>query len=348
MNIKPKCLTKQARIAVVSPSNGLPYLFPEIYELGLNNLRALFEFNVVEMPTARMSSEQLYRNPQMRAEELNECFANPNIDGIITSIGGYESIRILPYLDTELILQHPKFIMGFSDATTFLCYLNTLGLVTFYGPSVMAGIAQLRNLPKKSLEQMKTILFSDKYPFPLQATSQWTNGYRDWSDLNTLGECLPFQENKHYPHWRFLQGTTTVQGKLWGGCIEVLEFMKGTDYWPSPDFWHDKILLFETSEEKPSPEQVGYMLRNYGMQGILHKVQAILFGRAKDYSSEENIALEKIILSIVEVEFGLNQLVIAFDVDFGHTDPKLILPLGTMVELDSAEGTILLQESPFQ
>ncbi|WP_339796526.1 LD-carboxypeptidase [Paenibacillus sp. FSL R5-0744] len=78
----------------------------------------------IEMPTARMSPDDLYKNPQIRADDINKCFEYESIDDIITSIGGYESVRILPFLDTKTIQKKTEFIMGFSDATTFITYLN--------------------------------------------------------------------------------------------------------------------------------------------------------------------------------------------------------------------------------
>ena len=117
--IKPKKIRPGSRIAIISPSNGLPFLFSGIYELGLKNLKEIFGFEIVEMPTARMSPDELYKNPKLRAEDVNHAFADNSIDGIITSIGGYESVRILKYLDIDVIKKNPKLIMGFSDATTF-------------------------------------------------------------------------------------------------------------------------------------------------------------------------------------------------------------------------------------
>lgn len=103
--IKPKRLKPGSRIAIISPSNGLPYLFPDIYELGLKQLREAFGLEVVEMPSARMSPSEVYNNPQLRAQDINHCFENKEIDGIITSIGGYESVRVLrtiPRVDERL------------------------------------------------------------------------------------------------------------------------------------------------------------------------------------------------------------------------------------------------------
>ena len=343
--IKPKRLQPGSKIAIISPSSGLPHLFPEIYELGLHQLQQVLSLEVIEMPTARMAPDELYRNPQLRAKDMNECFSNDHIDGILTSIGGYESVRILPFLDTDMIRNHPKFIMGFSDATTFLTYLNQLGMVTFYGPSVMAGIAQMKNLPLEYTEHLKALLFSSSFPYKLFPYPKWTNGYKDWKSIEHLGECREFYDNQH--GWSFLQGGSVERGYLWGGCIEVLEFMKSTVYWPNEAFWNDKILFFETSEDKPSPMQVGYMLRNYGMQGIFSKVKGILIGRAKDYTMEEKEKLSEIAVKVIKDEFGAGDLPIVVDLDFGHTDPKWILPIGSQVELNPITREITLLECPF-
>ncbi|UFJ38960.1 LD-carboxypeptidase [Brevibacillus humidisoli] len=342
---KPKRLKPSSRIAIISPSSGLPYLFPDNYELGLNNLQEFIGFEVVEMPTARMSPDDLYRNPQLRANDINRCFEDDQIDGIITSIGGYESIRILPFLDLELIMEHPKFLMGLSDATTFLSYLNQLGMITFYEPTVMAGFAQVKSLPPEFLQHLKSMFFSNQFPYRYAPYPRWTNAYKDWSNLETLGECEAFTENEQ--GWTFLQGTSVEQGYLWGGCMEVLEFMKSTIYWPHETFWEDKVLFFETSEEKPSPMQVGYMLRNYGMQGIFSKIKGVMIGRAKDYTDEEKQKLNEITINVIKGEFGADRIPVVVDVDFGHTDPKLILPLGGKVELNPITNDIILLESPF-
>lgn len=342
---KPTRIKQGSRIAIISPSNGLPYVFPDIYELGLNNLRDVMGLEIVEMPTARMSPAELYNNPKLRAKDINQCFADERIDGIITSIGGEESIRILPFLDIEMILSNSKMILGFSDSTTFLAYLNQLGMVTFYGPSIMAGFAQLKNLPAEYTQHLKSIMFGNQYPYKYSPFKEWTNGYKDWSNLETLGECLEFHENKK--GWTFLQGNSVEQGELWGGCIEVLEFMKSTSYWADHDFWFNKVLFFETSEDKPNPTQVGYMLRNYGMQGIFSRIKGVIIGRAKDYSNEEKHELNEIVVRIIQGEFGADAIPIIVDFDFGHTDPKLIIPLGCKVELNPLTNEIILLENPF-
>jgi muramoyltetrapeptide carboxypeptidase LdcA involved in peptidoglycan recycling len=341
---KVKKLKPGSKIAIISPSNGLPHKYPDIYELGLKNLREVLGFKIVELPTARMSTEELYNNPKLRADDINRAFEDESVDGIIASIGGYESVRILKYLDKDIILNNPKLIMGFSDSTAFLSYLNKLGLVTFYGPSVMAGFAQLNSLPVEFQEHLKSFLFSNEIPYSYPSYQKWTNGYKDWNNKKVLGECTEFMDNNG---WNFLQKGKKVQGKLWGGCIEVLEFLKATDYWPDKDFWNDKILFFETSEDKPLPDNVGYMLRNYGIQGALERIKGIMFGRPKDYSEEEKQELNTLVMNIMRKEFNVTDIPVVMNVDFGHTDPKIILPLGCEVEIDPEAKRITLLENPF-
>ncbi len=55
-----KSLQRGSKIAIISPSNGLPSLFPANYQLGIENLKKEFGFEIIEMPTSRMEAHELY------------------------------------------------------------------------------------------------------------------------------------------------------------------------------------------------------------------------------------------------------------------------------------------------
>ncbi len=343
--IKPKKIKKGSKIAVISPCWGGPSIYPDIYEKGIKNLEEIFEFEVIEYPTARMNAEEIYSNPKLRANDINNAFSNEEIDAIFVSIGGYESIRILKFLDIDLILKNPKIIMGYSDAVTFLSYLNYKGLVTFHGPAIMAGWAQLQTFDYLA-DYYKEILLENNKENEIKPFSEWSDGYPDWADKKTLGEVKNLTKNKEGFKW--IQGNKKIVGKLWGGCVEVLNFLNGTDFWPDKEFWNNKILLIETSEEKPSPAQVGYIIRNFGIQGILNKISGILIGRPKGYSDKEKEDLFNIIKTIATEEFNNPELLIIGNMDFGHTDPNLILPLGIDVEIDPILKKIIIKEEIYR
>lgn len=332
------------RIAIVAPSSGPAPAFPGVYRRGLDTLRQL-GLEPVEFPTARMKSDELYASPALRAQDLHDALGRADIAGIVAVIGGYESIRLFEYLKPSIFTRRPCFIMGGSDATTYLLFARRAGLVSFYGPSVMAGLSQAGDLPVEFMQHLRGFLFGEWDRYEYAPYPAFTHGYTGWS-----GDGAGGVQKLHSAGdgWTVLQGERPVEGHLWGGCIEVVEFLKATRYWPPPRFFEDVVLFFETSEEKPSPERVGYMLRNYGVSGILGRAAALLLGRPKDYTAAENEKLHKVVLSIVREEFGRPDMPIIANVDIGHTDPKLIVPIGGRVRVDPALKRLTLTRSPFR
>lgn len=334
-------------IAVVTPSWAGPNAFPDIYELGLKNISELLELKIVEMESARFDSETLSKHPEIRAGDIHMAFADPNIKGIIASIGGEDSIRILPFLDLKSILSRPKLFMGYSDTTTLLSWLSLNGLPTFHGPSVMAGWAQIRQFGPDYLNHVKEILFARApAPYAYRPFSVWSEGYPNWGDRKTLGHVTRLSPNSDSWHW--LQGSGIAEGSLWGGSMEVLEMMKGTRFWPAPNFWTGKILLLETSEMVPDVDFVRFWLRNYGIQDVFSEISAILVGRARGYTPEQKLELDATLRSVVADEFGQKALPIVTNMDFGHTDPQLILPLGAPYRIDCTAKCVTLLRNPLK
>lgn len=342
--IKPNKLTQGATIAVLSPSWGGPSVFPHIYQQGLKNLKAM-GFNIIEYPSATAPDSTLFTNPEMRAADINDAFANPQVDGIIATIGGSDSARILRYLDMDIITAKPKLFMGYSDTTTLTTYLNQHGLVTFNGPSVMAGFAQLHNHSAEYQRYVSTQLLSPPTEQVLPVFSHYYHGYPDWQNPSQCG-ALSEPINNSGPI--FVQGEGCATGQLFGGCIEVLEMLKGTQYWPAPEFWHKKVLFLETSQEKPSIDYVQYWLRNYGVMGALQQLSGLMIGRPRDYSTAEQASLINTVQSVIKDEFNCPHLPIVCNLDFGHTDPQMILPLGVTIKIDCEHQRLSLLESAFQ
>src|SRR5215467_6294315 len=140
--LKPQKLSPGDKIATVSLSWGGPGTFPHRYEIGKRQLQDEFNLQVVEMPNTLKEADWLARHPQARAEDLMQAFADPALKGIFSTIGGDDSIRLLPYIDLDIMRNNPKIFLGYSDTTIshLICY--KAGLVSFYGPSLMAEFAE--------------------------------------------------------------------------------------------------------------------------------------------------------------------------------------------------------------
>ncbi len=341
--LRPQRLHPGSRVAVVSLSGGLAASFPGVFERGLDSIRKL-GLEPVSFPTTKMSGEELYRNPTARVRDLHDALYDRSVAGIVSAIGGYESVRLLPRLRARWFRENPKLILGSSDATTYLCFGARAGLRTFYGPSVMAGFSQMDDLPPEFPAFLRRFLFSNWSEFELTPFPAYTHGYTGWTKDGRGGVARLTTERVG---WHVLQGSRPSRGVLWGGCIEVLEFIKATAFWPTPGFFDRVVLFLETSEEKPPPNRVGYMLRNYGVAGVLMRLSGLIIGRPKDYSVAEREELDALVHGIVSDEFGATELPVFTDVDIGHTDPSFILPIGGVIELRPAEGRLRLIGSPF-
>lgn len=338
--IKPRRLREGSKVALISPSWGGPHAFPKVYERGVEVLREEFGLEPVAMEHTLTRQSYLRRNPKVRADDINRAFLDPEIEGIIATIGGDDSVRTLPLLKTEDILKHPKVLMGFSDTSTLLTHLSQKGMITFYGPSVMAGISQMRGRPRE-VQHLKDILFDPRPTFDYVPSPSYSEGYPDWSDDRSVGRV---NRRKRSMRWKAIQGEGRVRGELFGGCIEVLHMMRDTPYWPSPDFWKGKVLFLETSELVPSPSSVKLMFRNYGIMGALERLSAVLIGRPRGYTPAQRRELERALRSVAADDFGRSDLPIVVNMDFGHTDPQMVLPLGARVEVNTEVPGLKLLE----
>src|SRR5262249_2500338 len=141
-------------------------------------------------------------SPDLRARDLQEMFADPEIAAIQCLRGGYGSAEVVPLLDYEAITETPKPFIGLSDITALhVALLRFSGLVTFYGPSLTS--LGVRALP-------------------------WLTGDRLLSVLR--GEAAgPVPYDRDGPHVRAVAGGRTA-GRLVGGCFSDLMHTLGTPW----------------------------------------------------------------------------------------------------------------------
>ena len=342
--LKPRKLQPGDRVATVSLSWGGAGTYPHRYEAGKRQLQDEFGLQVVEMPHTLCGADWLSRNPRARAEDLMLAFSDDSIKAVISTIGGDDSIRILPYLDLEVLRSNPKIFLGYSDSTiTHLACLKA-GITSFYGPSIMAGFAENSGLFPYMVDSVRRIIFSSA-PIGeiLPNASGWTVERLDWANPAHQSHKRKLNPTRG---WNFLQGCEVHRGHLIGGCIEVLDWLRGTNFWPETSMWRGAILFIETSEDKPTPDDVIYYLRTYAALGILNSLAGILFGRpGGGVPVEQFEEYDQAIHQVVDEEEGLGDLPVITQMDFGHTDPMFVLPYGIQAEIDCERQKFSILES---
>ncbi len=338
--IRPRALAPGDSVAVLSPSWAGPQVFPHVFHHGLAVLRD-WGLHVREFPSTRAQAGSPARDPRARADDLNAAFEDAKVRAVLTSIGGDDAIRLLRWLDPEVISSNPKILMGFSDSTVLLAAVRRMGLVTFHGPSVMAGFSQMPALPPAYEAHVRSMLFDRRDHHPYVPYGGFVEAYPEWSDPANVGLVGPFHPDTGP---RVVQGTGTVRGELFGGCLEVLDWLRGTSAWPVDEEWDGRLLMLEPSEEKPSLDMWRRTLRAMGAMGVFDRIAGVLLGRARGHTDQEKLDLESTVRSVIADELDRPDLPILANLDFGHTDPQWVLPIGTAMELDLERATLTLVE----
>ncbi len=331
---KPSRLQPGDTIGIVSPSWGGAGAYPHRAEQGVRQLQQL-GFKVEFGAHARNNNGTTSDTPANRAQDIHDMFANPAIHAIIAAIGGDHSCHLLPLLDFDLIARHPKIFMGYSDITVLnVAIWKKTGLVTFNGPALITDFAEYPAMLSHTENYFLRAVTRVEPIGKVEPSSHWTEEHLSWQGKKDRERPRQLLESNGFTWLKAGQ----AQGRLIGGCIESLQHLRGTAYWPD---WENAIFFFETSEEKPSPETVDGILMDYQNMGILEKLSGLIVGRPMSYSDDEKQALRNCIL---ERTRGYSFPIIT-DMDFGHTAPQITIPLGCMARIDSTPKSFAIIES---
>ncbi len=304
MTLKPPALRPGAHLRLVAPASSAQ---PERLALGAEALRARgFKVSFGEHAQGRHPP---YFSGIMedRLADLHSAFADPEVDGIICTRGGYGSNYLLPGLDLDLIREHPKVFCGYSDMTALQTWLaDQIGLVAFHGP-LAAGDFYL------------------------------ADGVDDRTFLAvTGGEVVEYGAAEGL---RVLR-PGAARGLLYGGCLSLISDSLGTPYAADTE---GKLLFLEDVGAKPY--QVDRMLRQLLLAGKLEGVAGFIFGEMLDCRSPGAAAdlLEQVILGVLD---GLDGP-IAIGLRSGHVSrANVTLPLNIEAELVLEDTPVLRTLEP--
>ena len=334
-------------IAVVSLSSGIagePFIRFEL-EIGLKRLKEL-GLNVTFMPNALKGMEYTFAHPEKRAEDLLLAYKDPSIDMILCAIGGDDTYRLLPYLfdNGELAgAVNDKVFLGFSDTTLNHFMLHKLGVCSFYGQSFLSDICELSDemLPytKKYFEELVTTgTISEITP-----SDVWYEERKAFTP-DQVGKPLVSHQNSGF---ELLQGASVFSGQILGGCIcsmydmfcddryaDMPQMCQKYKLFPDKDDWKGKILLLESSEEKPSPEKYLRALEYLRQTGVFEQVSGVVVGKPMDEAFADDY--KKLLVQVIDRP----NLPIVCNINIGHAMPRCIIPFGTDAVVDTDKQII--------
>jgi muramoyltetrapeptide carboxypeptidase LdcA involved in peptidoglycan recycling len=342
----PKKLQKGDKVAILSPSGGLPEIFPEVFELGLQRLEKVFGLVPVEYPTTRILNSSL----EDRVRDLHQALKDSQIRAIICTIGGDDQIQLLKYLDPEIVKNNPKIFMGYSDATNLCQYFTQVGgFITYYGPAIMTQFGASGEMDSYTVNFLQKALF-ETGEVKIYPSDKYSENFLSWRKPENFDQIRPFLKPPEWEWYNFKENQ--IAGQTWGGSLEILDFqLRVSKFLPQDAYFEDKILYLETSEERPSSDYVYRVLISMGERGLLAKFKAVLVARPKVIETGEELDLEKIEsyrLAQKEVIIkAFSQYVpktpILFNLDFGHTDPIFVIPNGGNCRIDGKNRKLFLE-----
>lgn len=182
------------------------------------------------------------RLPSIRRKvaQLHAAFLDKKVEIILAQRGGYSCMKLLPYLDFNLIRKNPKILAGFSDLSALLNVIaERAGLVTLHSPMV--------------------INFSPPSRFTVRSFLNAVHGFPN----RNLFEGAPVEVYR----------SGIARGRLKGGNLITLAALIGTEWEIDAN---GTILFLEDVDEKL--HEVDRLLTQWILAGKLRKVKGLILG----------------------------------------------------------------------
>ncbi|UOG07406.1 S66 family peptidase [Bacillus altitudinis] len=313
----PSALKKGSHIRVIAPSRSASILSEEGMAQAKKRLEALgftvsFGQHVFECDLHSSSSIE------HRLSDLHEAFSNDEVDGILTAIGGFNCNELLPYIDYNLIRQHPKVLCGYSDITALANVITAkCDMVTYSGPHFSSF--QMEQGQEKQTAMFQACVMSSE-PFDVTPSTKWSD------DAWYLDQA---NRQFHPTTWGIYQ-EGTGEGTLYGGNLCTLNLLQGTPFMPRIK----DAILFVEDDDLVFPETFARDLASLLQHA--ESIKGLIIGRfqKKSKMTEEHLRF------ILDKHPMLQHIPVIYDVDIGHTQPVFTLPIGGSAELSCDGGQI--------
>jgi len=311
--IKPNKLNPGDTVAFISPASTVHAAFSniEVYKTHVTQGMAALGLKPLFSPNAFLNGPSgLAGDDSQRASDLMWAFTNPNVTGIIANRGGWGCNRIIDMLDYDVIRENPKIFMGYSDVTgCTLAFNRQTDLVTFSGP-------------------VGTDTFGP-----------------NWNSIYLKRVLMDGESNLLYTNPPSGPNITTIvpgkaRGRLIGGTLTVLGAMMGSKYTPSLD--EPYILFLEDTSD--NTYRLDRLMTQLHLAGYFENAQGLIWGTCVNCVPDKPEHWE--VEDLIQQRWGHLSNIPSFSgAMIGHYGQQFTLPIGSQVEMDADEGTILLLEA---
>ncbi|MFJ8299072.1 LD-carboxypeptidase [Streptomyces sp. NPDC094447] len=264
---------------------------------------------------------------RMRADDLHEAFADPEVGAVLCAAGGNTSDELIPYLDPEVFRSNPKPFIGRSDNVLLNAFLAAkAGVVSFNGTVFLSQFGEPEVLPETTESFAAVLMTDDEIRYRVAPTR--TVGGRDWREMSRH-DVQPRARSREGHHVWLREGTGT--GRLVGGEVELIlrTIKQGLLDTTDAVFWWDTGRDgLDYTEER---------LRRIADAVDLRNLRGMMIG---DNPWVDFGLWREFVEDFLRREVGDVDYPVFLGGDCGHYDPVWMLPYGDQVTLDSRSGLI--------
>ncbi|KMK75497.1 S66 family peptidase [Alkalihalobacillus pseudalcaliphilus] len=323
----------QAKIGVTAPSSGVE---KELHIL-LHKAQQQFQkqgFTLWFGDTAWTQEKAKSASARKRASEFQQFMADERINAIIPPWGGELLIEIIELIDfTKLPI---KWVMGYSDTSLLLLAITLkTGIATAHGPNLV----DLRSEQVDATSVMWKKVLTTKLG---ESVEQVSSPYyqKEW-DHST--DDLQLTETTK---WKTAKPTVKVEGRLLGGCIDVIHHLVGTPFgdvqaFRSQHLNQDEPIIWYFENCEMSVTDLKRSFIQMKLAGWFKNCTSILFGRSAVTADIEGYQFEDVYQEI-EKELGVP---VIHDIDCGHVPPQNTFINGAYAEVFVENGKGRLKQS---
>ena len=345
----PEFLKENAKLGFVAPSFGCTI---EPYHTAFENALRKWEeqgYKIHLGPNCFASSGiGISNNPKLCGQEINDWYCSNENDAIISCGGGELMCEVVPYMDFERMQQaKPKWYMGFSDNTNFT-FLSAIVMDTaaIYGPCAASF----------GMEPWHASI-QDAWDL-LHGKTDTIKGYGVWEKEGLKDEehpLLPYNVTEPVVLKNYIcengvaelvvdvSQSIQLEGRLIGGCMDILQMYPGTPY--------DKVRAF--NEKYKEDGFIWFMescdLNLMGIRraiwqmkqaGWFEHLKGFLIGRPLCFG-EEAFGIDQY-RAVTDVLAEYNVPII-MDLDLGHLAPSMPIICGSTVKVSVCGNDITIQ-----
>ena len=324
-----KLLQAGDTIGVCAPSSGtddklrgrLNKAFKNVQELG---------YETMETASVRFREKCVSADSKTRADEFMNLYEIPNVAAIIPPWGGEFLMDMLPYLDFSRFNElPPKWICGYSDITTLTFALTVCcDIATIHGSNFMnMGYATIHDSDLTAFEAMSKPEFT-------QRNSDCWGIPTSWDD--TAKSAYTLTEKTV---WKSLNGKDQyeIEGRMIGGCMDVLCKLIGTRFAPVPTFvekYNRDGFIWSLESCEMSAADIYRTIWQIRECGWFQYCNGVLYGRVTGYTDTYGFTLT----DALENGIGNLGVPVIYDVDIGHLPPQIQIINGAYGKIDFKDG----------